>query len=113
MVKKKPLRVYGYDCSIDLKENFAEQYIGNLSNYGFQLIGHYVNDYRRGQARLFERWVFIYNGSKRVAKFEHKNIQDRKNPYYCHLVVGRSKDWQSGITHFSIKIADGLTYGED
>ena len=107
-------RVYGYDCDIDLNENFAEQYMRALmNNYNFRLIGHYVNDYRRGQAKFYERWVFAYTGSKNVSKFQHKNIQDRKNPYYCHLVVGVSKDWQSEITHFSIRVAYGLTYGED
>ena len=107
-------RVYGYDCDIDLEEDFAEQYMRALvNNYDFEFVDSYVNDYRRGQAKLYERWIFDYTGSKRVSTFQHKNIQDRKNPYYCHLVVGRSKDWNSGITHFSIRVAYGLTYGED
>lgn len=108
-------RVYGYDCNIDLNENFAEQYMRALvNNYNFRLIGHYVNDYRRQPSvTLYERWVFAYTGSKNVSKFQHKNIQDRKNPYYCHLVVGRSKNWQSEITHFSVRVAYGLTYGGD
>ena len=110
----KGYRAYGYNCSVDLSENFAERYMNALINsYNFRLIGHYVNDYRRGQAKLFERWIFAYNGSKRVSTFQHKNIQDRKNPYYCHLVVGRSKNWQAGTTHFSVLISYGLTYGED
>lgn len=110
----KGYRVYGYDCSVDLNEIFAEMYMSALiNNYNFQLIGHYVNDYRRGQAKLFERWVFAYSGSKNVSTFIHKNLKDLHNPYYCHLVVGRSKNWQSGITHFSISVANGLSYGED
>lgn len=112
--KNEPRRTYGYDCSIDLKENFAEEYMQNLvNNYNFRLIGHYVNDFRRGQAKLYERWVFAYTGSKRVSTFKHKNVQDLKNPYYCQLVVGRSKNWQTNITHFSVWVAYGLTYGED
>lgn len=107
-------RVYGYDCDIDLDEDFAEQFMLTLvNNYNFQFIDSYVNDYRRGQAKLFERWIFEYTGSKNVSEFQHKNIQDRKNPYYCHLFVSRSKNWQSGITHFGIYVAYGLTYGED
>ena len=107
-------RVYGYDCSVDLNENFAEQYMQALiNNYNFRLIGHYVNDHRRSSATLYERWIFAYTGSKSVSSFEHKNIQDLKNPYYCHLVVGISNNWQTGIRHFSIRIAYGLTYGED
>lgn len=111
---RKGCRVYGYDCDVDLQENFAERFMYSLiKNYNFRLIGHYVNDYRRGQAKYYERWVFVYTGSKRVSTFEHKNMADRKNPYYCHLVVGRSKDWNSGITHFSIRISYDLSYGED
>ena len=108
------VRVYGYDCSVDLNENFAEQYMRALvNNYNFRLIGHYLNDYRRGQAKLFEYWIFAYTGSKRVSTFVHKNPKHLKDPYYCHLYVGRSKNWQSGTTHFSVKITSGLTYGED
>lgn len=112
--KYQPMRVYGYDCDIDLNEEFAEIYMGTLiKKYNFKLIGHYINDYRRGQAKLYEHWVFKYNGSKSVSTFEQKNYADMKNSYYCNLVVGRSKDWNAGITHFSIRIANGLTYGED
>lgn len=107
-------RIYGYDCSVDLKEDFAEQFMLTLvNNYNFRFIDSYVKDYRRGQAKMWQYWIFEYTGSKNVSAFEHKNIQDRKNPYYCHLVFSRSKNWQTGITHFPIKIANGLTYGED
>ena len=98
-----------------MNENFAEQYMRALiNNYNFRLIGHYVNDYRKQPSvTLYETWVFTYTGSKRVSKFQHKNIQDRKNPYYCHLVVGISNNWQTGIRHFAIRVAYGLTYDED
>ena len=107
----KGYRVYGYDCSVDLDEEFAEQFMNSLSN--FRLVGHFVNDYRRGQAKLNESWVFEYTGSKRISKFELFNYADLHNPYYCHLNVSRRKDWNSEITHFAIRVAYGLTYGED
>ena len=110
----KGYRVYGYDCSVDLNENFAERYLNALvNNYNFRIIDKYANDYRRGQAKLWEVWVLEYIGSERVSAFVHKNIQNRKNPYYCHLVVSRSKDWNTGITHFSIRVSYDLDYGED
>ena len=110
----KGYRVYGYACSVDLDEDFAERYMQNLlSNYNFRLVDYFVNDYRRGQAKLRESWVFEYTGSKRVSEFELFNYADLHNPYYCHLNVSRYKDWNSEITHFSIRIAYGLTYGED
>ena len=102
-------RVYGYDCSVDLNEDFAEEFMSSLSN--FRLVGHFVNDYK-GKAKSRECWIFVYTGSKNVSKFEYKNMRDRKT-YYGHLVVGRSKNWQTDITHFSIRVAYGLTYGED
>ena len=110
----KGYRAYGYDCSVDLNENFAERYMQALTNnFNFRLIGHYVNDYRKTSATLYETWIFAYTGSKNVPTFQHKNIQDRKNPYHCHLVVGRSNNWQTDIRHFAIRVAYGLTYGED
>ena len=109
--KYNPMRIYGYDCNIDLNEDFAEQFMRTLvNNYDFQFVDHYVKDYRRGQAKMWEYWIFEYTGSKNISTFEHK---DKKNRYYCNLVVSRGKNWQTGITHFSIKIANGLTYGED
>ncbi|MBR3745588.1 MAG: hypothetical protein IKP64_04915 [Selenomonadaceae bacterium] len=102
-------RVYGYDCSVDLNEDFAEEFMSSLSN--FRLVGHFVNDYK-GKAKSRECWIFVYTGSKNVSKFEYKNLRDRKT-YYGHLVVGRTKNWQTDITHFSIRVAYGLTYGED
>ena len=111
---RKGARVYGYDCSVDLKESFAEQYLRALvSNYGFVIIDHYVNDYRRGQAKLWDCWVLKYKGSKYASTFVHKNPANLKNPYYCHMVVSRSKDWNRGITHFAIYVTNNLSYGED
>lgn len=107
---KKGLRVYGYDCSVDLNENFAERFMSNLSN--FKLVGHYFNDYRRTSVETFEYWVFVYTGSKYVPQFIQKNYHN-KQTYNANLVVGRHKNWQRETTHFSIRISNGLTYGED
>ena len=90
----KGARVYGYDCSVDLKESFAEQYL-------------------RALVKLWDRWVLKYKGSKYASTFVHKNPANLKNPYYCHMVVSRSKDWNRGITHFAIYVTNNLSYGED
>ena len=112
-INNKGYRAYGYDCSVDLNENFAERYIQALTNnFNFKLIGHYVNDYRKTSATLYEHWVFVYTGSKNVSTFNAKDYQHKQN-YYCQLCVGRSNNWQTGIRHFSIRVAYGLTYGED
>ena len=98
---------YGYDCSVDLKENFAEQFMNYLvQNCHFQFAGHDFKDYIRTSAETFEYWQFNYVGSRYVAPF-----QKRKKTIPCHLEVGRHKNFQTGITHFSIRIASGLTYG--
>ena len=110
----KGYRVYGYDCDVDLQENFAERYLNALvNNFNFSILDHYVNDYRRGQAKLWDVWVLRYNGYKNPSTFVHKNVAKLKSPYYCHLVVSRGKDWTTGITHFSIRVSNGLSYGED
>lgn len=36
-----------------------------------------------------------------------------KRTYNANLVIGRHKNWQRETTHFSIRIANGLTYGDD
>lgn len=104
---KKGYICYGYDCDIDLNENFAEQFINYLvQNCGFQFAGHKFDDFTRTSAQTFEYWQFNYVGSKYVAPF-----QKSKKSVPCHLEVGRSKNYQTGITHFSVRIANGLTYG--
>ena len=108
--RKQLLRVYGYDCSVDLRENFAEQFMNSL--YNFKLVGHYFNDYRKTSAETFEYWVFIYTGSKSISTFVQKDPHTKRS-YNAHLVVGKQKNWQRETTHFSIRIANGLTYGDD
>lgn len=103
--------VYGYDCNIDLNENFAEQYINLLlTNYNFRSAGYFVQDNRRSSAQIFENWLFVYTGSKSINMFmkvDYSTMQE----YHCHLTVRRNKNWQTGITHFSIYVATGLSYG--
>ncbi len=104
---KKGYICYGYDCSIDLDENFAEQFMNYLvKNCSFQYVNHDFRDFARTSAKTFEHWQFNYTGSKYVSKF-----QKTKKAVPCHLEVGRTKDFQKGITHFSIRIANGLSYG--
>ena len=106
-------RVYGYDCSVDLNEEFAEIYIVALvNNFGFQPIAYFANEYRNNQAKLTEYWMFAYGGYKDVAVFVQRDRRNKQD-YPANLVVRRYKDWQRGITHFSICVAYGLTYGED
>ncbi|MBP3817861.1 MAG: hypothetical protein J6H31_06105 [Butyrivibrio sp.] len=110
----KGYRVYGYDCDVDLRENFAERYLNALvNNFNFSIVDHYVNDYRRGQAKMWDVWVLRYDGNKNPSTFVHKNPANLRNPYYCHLVVSRGKDWNTEITHFSVRISYDLSYGED
>ena len=105
--------VYGYDCSVDMNENFAEQYMRSLmNNYPFYYSDHFLNDYRKTSAELFENWIFGYSGSKNISTFAMKDHKT-KTVYRAHLVVRRHPNWQNGITHFAIYIANGLTYGGD
>ena len=112
-INSKGYRAYGYDCNIDLNEDFAERYMRALvNNYNFKLIGHYVQDYRRTSAHLYETWVFAYNGSKKVSTFTSKDRQHNRS-YSCQLTVERTNRWDTDTRHFSIRVAYGLTYGED
>ena len=107
-------RTYVYHFDIDLNENFAEQYVANLTrNYNFRLIAHFVNDFRSHAASMYETWLFEYTGSKKVSAFEKFNVEDLHNPYYCHLSVNKAKRWEHEEAYFSIAVAYGLTYGED
>ena len=106
-------RVYGYDCSVDVKEHFAEEFVdAMIKDYDFKLVGHFFNDYIKTSVQTFESWVLVYTGYKNARKFEHRDYSKQK-PYYGHLVVVRHKNWIRETTHFSIKVAYGLTYGDD
>ena len=110
---EKGYRYYGYECEVDLNENFAEQFIKILINdFNFRQVTHFVNDYRDDQSTVFDTWVFTYTGSKKISTFNTTNYGDMKN-YKGHLVISRKKDWNAESTEFLIYIANGLTYEED
>ena len=102
---------YGYDCSVDLRENFAEQFMNYLvQNYPFQFISHEYKEYKT-QAIVRDHWYFRYVGSKNARTFDALKPGSAKSFVPCHLQISRRKDFQSGIKHFSISIASGLSYG--
>lgn len=110
---EKGYRYYGYECEVDLNENFAEKFIETLVNdYNFRLIAHYVNDYRDYQLSLSDTWIFIYTGTKKIPLFDTKNYEDMQI-YKGNLVISRKKNWEDESTRFYITIAKGLTYEED
>ena len=103
--------IYGYDCSVDLNENFAEQYMNYLvQNYPFQFIRHEYKEYRTS-ATVRDHWYFRYTGSKNVRTFDALKPGSATSFVPCHLEVSRSKNFQTGVTHFAIFIVNGLTYG--
>lgn len=102
---------YGYDCSVDLRKNFAEQYMNYLvQNFPFQFISHESKEYK-SSAKVRDYWYFRYVGSKNARTFDALRPGSAKSFVPCHLQIVRLKDFQSGITHFSIRIASGLSYG--
>lgn len=104
---------YNYECSVDLKENFAEDYVSLLiKNYNSRLVGHFFNDYRKYSAATMEWWVLKYTGNKNVKTFVTKNYDDW-TAYDGHILVVRHKNWLRGITYLSVKFSSGLIYGDD
>lgn len=102
---------YGYDCSVDLRENFAEQFMNYLvQNYPFQFISHESKEYK-SSAKVRDYWYFRYVGSTNARTFDALRPGSAKSFVPCHLQFVRLKDFQSGVTHFSIRIASGLSYG--
>lgn len=110
---EKGYRFYAYDCNIDLNEEFAEQFIKNLVNdYNFRLAAHFINDYREDQSALYDTWILIYKGSKKISLFDTINY-DNMQTYKGNLSIYRKKDWANKTTTFWIYIANGLTYEDD
>ena len=87
---RKGYRIYGYNCPINLNENFAEQYIYLLGQYGIVCIGHTANDFRRSSAQYIDKWFFNCRG--------------------LPMEVWRYKYFNEGRTSFSIRISNGLSY---
>ncbi len=106
-------RSYVYTCSVGVQEQFAEQFVAAMiKNYSFKLTGHFVNDYRKTSAELFETWVLTYTGSKKVTPFVIENYANMYS-YKAHLVVRRFKRWSTGNTEFIVRLSNDLTYGDD
>lgn len=116
-------RTYGYDCSMDLNQNFAQQFMSLLiKSQKFTLTDHDFRDYRKysestGVNRTYENWYFTYTGYKKdVPKFSEPNLDhpgDNYLRYRAHLKVGVTKDYNVGKVHFSIKMSQRITYGGD
>ena len=87
---KKGYRVYAYECSVDLRENFAEQYLQLLTQNGFALVGHEANDWRRTSAQYLDKWFLRYRGRT--------------------LEFWRYKYFNEGRTSFSVRVPYDLTY---
>ena len=87
---KKGYYVYAYSCSVDLRPNFAEQYVDLLQRSGLTYTGHDYKDFRRTSAQTVEKWFFSCRG--RRVEFWQYNYFDE------------------GRISFSVRVADGLTY---
>ena len=92
--RKKNLRWYYYECSIDLRENFAEQYINLLKRSGLTYVGHKADDWRRqSNPAYLDVWYF--------------NCRGQQIEFWCF------KRFAEGRKTFSLKIPYGLTYEDD
>lgn len=87
---KKGYYIYAYSCSVDLRPNFAEQYINLLRRSGLTYIGHDYKDFRRTSAQTIEKWFFSCRG-RRVEFWQYNRFNE-------------------GRISFSVRVADGLTY---
>ena len=88
--RKRGHRTYYYECSVDLRENFAAQYINLLKQNGFSYAGHKANDWRRSSARYLDEYYLNYRGY-RVELWQYRYFGE-------------------GRMTFSIKVPYGLTY---
>ena len=87
---RKGYRVYAYDCSLDIRENFAEEYCNLLLQSGLIYNGHEAKDFRRTSAHYIDKWFFSYRG------------------YPVEFWAYRYFD--EGRTSFSVRVSNGLTY---
>ena len=90
---RKGFYVYAYNCPIDDDDNFAAEYVEYLTEWGLTPIGHDYKDFRRTSAQTVEKWFFSCRGLR--VEFWQYN-------YY-----------NEGRISFSVRVADGLTYGGD
>ena len=87
---RKGYYVYAYDCSLDLNQNFAAQYINLLRRSGCSLVGHEAKDFRRTSAQYVDKWYFRCRGQ--VVEFWQYQYFDQ------------------GRISFSVRVGHGLTY---
>ncbi len=87
---RKGYRVYAYDCSLDIRENFAEEYCNLLLQSGLSYNGHEAKDFRKTSAQYIDKWFFSYRG------------------YPVEFWAYRY--FSEGRTSFSVRVANGLTY---
>ena len=103
-------KVYKYSWSVDLEENFVEQFVELIQRTGlFELIGEegYDSEHSSFESSV---WVFTYKGpKKRVPTF--KTFED--DPYDAHLYLRKWSDYKNGTVELSIWLAPRLTYGGD
>jgi len=91
--RSKTGRTYYYECSVDLRENFASQYINLLKQYGITYVGHESKDFRRTSAQYIDKWYFNCRGQR----FE----------------VWQYRYFAEGRMTFSVKLPYGLSYEGD
>ena len=87
---RKGYRVYAYDCSLDIRENFAEEYCNLLLQSGLSYNGHDAKDFRRTSGQYIDKWFFSYRG------------------YPVEFWAYRY--FTEGRTSFSVRVANALTY---
>lgn len=101
-------RHYNYRCSVDLNENFAEQWVNLVQRSGiFSIIAH---DKKNFSSWSEEKWYFIYKGSKKNVPTFNTWEQDY---YKVHLSLIKRQKYDKGTTEFSINVAPRLTYAGD
>ena len=86
-------RTYYYECSVDLRENFATQYINLLRRRGLNYIGHEAKDWRRTSAKYLDKWALSCRGQR--------------------VEVWQFRYFDEGRMTFSVKVPYGLTYEDD
>ncbi len=101
-------RHYLYGWSVDLDENFCEQYVNLIQRTGlFKLIANNEGGYTN--TKLTD-WYFVYVGPKKNVP----TFRTREQDYYdVHLSITKSANYRTGDTELTIHVAPRLTYGGD
>ena len=95
------IREWVYKCTTAAgAEKFVKQYANLLVKTGeFTLAGSYRHKESNG---TFERYYFIYSGSKRIRQMNHVGSP-------CSVNV----EWTVGDRYVFVSVAAGLTYGNE